>query len=61
MYSVLKKKTINYGLEILRMLMSFWIVLNHLYNPKNKQINNIIIRHRFHVPTFLIISFYFSK
>lgn len=59
MYSILKKKTINYGLEILRMKMSFWIILNHLYKPKNKRIDNIIIRHRFHVPTFFIISFYF--
>ena len=55
----LGKKKRNYGLEILRMIMSFWIVLNHLYKPKNKQIDNIIIRHRFHVPTFFIISFYF--
>ena len=55
----LGKKKKNYGLEILRMIMSFWIVLNHLYKPKNKQIDNIIIRHRFHVPTFFIISFYF--
>ena len=59
MYYTLKKKAINYGLEILRMQMSFWIILNHLYKPKNRQINNIIIKHRFHVPTFLIISFYF--
>lgn len=41
------------------MQMSFWIILNHLYKPKNKKIYNIIIRHRFHVPTFFIISFYF--
>ena len=59
MYTTLKKKTINYGLEILRMVMSFWIVLNHIYKPKNRQIYNIIIKHRFHVPTFIIISFYF--
>ena len=61
MYSSLKniRKKKNYGLEILRMLMSFWIVLNHLYKPKNKRIKNIIIEHKFHVPTFLILSFYF--
>ena len=59
MYLFLKKKPINYGLEILRMLMSFWIILNHLYRPRNRSIENIIIKHRFHVPTFIIISFYF--
>ena len=61
MYSSLKnvRKKKNYGLEILRMFMSFWIVLNHLYKPKNKRIKIIIIEHKFHVPTFLILSFYF--
>ena len=59
MYSILKKKSINYGLEILRMLMSFWIVMNHLYKPNYKKFGSIIIKKRFHVPTFLIISFYF--
>ena len=59
MQSFPKKITINYGLEILRMLMSFWIIMNHLYKPKNKIIQNIIIKHKFHVPTFVIISFFF--
>lgn len=60
MYSNIKsKKTINYGLQILRMLLSFWVVLNHLYKPKNEVLYNTIIQHRFHVPTFIIISFYF--
>ena len=59
MYSILKQKPINYGLEILRMLMSFWIVMNHLYKPNNKKINNIIIKKRFHVPTFLLFHFIF--
>lgn len=55
----LKKKNINLGLEILRMFMSFWVVLNHCYKTDNKKMNNIIFRHRFHVPSFIIMSFYF--
>ena len=58
MNSIYKKK-INYGFEILRMLMEFWIILNHLYKPKKKIIQKIIIEHKFHVPTFIIMSFYF--
>ena len=61
MYSALNVSKINknYGLQILRMIMSFWVVLNHIYRTKNKMLNNLIIEHRFHVPTFIIISFYF--
>ncbi len=53
------KKKINYGIELLRMMMSFWVILKHFYSPKNKIISNIIISHSFHVPTFFIISFFF--
>ena len=31
----------------------------NIYKPKNKIIQNIIIKHKFHVPTFVIISFFF--
>ena len=54
-----KKKKINYGLELLRMMMSFWVILFHFYLPKNKIIFDIIKNHGFHVPTFIIISFFF--
>ena len=52
-------KKLNLGLEILRMIMSFWVILFHFYRPKNEFSINIIIRHAFHVPTFIIMSFYF--
>ena len=54
-----KSKKVNYGLEILRMIMSFWVVMNHCYKTNNETLNNIIFGHRFHVPTFIIISFFF--
>lgn len=54
-----QKKKINYGLQLLRMIMSFWVVLNHCYKTKNYLLYNIIFDHKFHVPTFIIISFYF--
>ena len=41
------------------MMMSFWVILYHFYLPKNKIIYNIIKKYEFHVPTFIIISFFF--
>ena len=52
-------KKVNLGLEILRMLMSFWVIMTHYYQPKYKVVFNMIILHAFHVPTFFIMSFYF--
>jgi peptidoglycan/LPS O-acetylase OafA/YrhL len=49
----------NYGVEILRMIMAFYVVIYHFYKPKNITQHKLIIRHSFHVPTFLIISFYY--
>ena len=46
------------GLEILRMILSFWIVIFHCCTFKNGFIRKILNKN-LHVPTFLIISFYF--
>ena len=55
-----KQKLIkNYGVEILRMIMAFLVIIEHFYKPKNIALKIIKIRLRFHVPTFLIISFYY--
>ena len=49
----------NYGLQLLRMILSFWVVLYHcLTKSKNALILNFI-KKMFHVPTFFFISFYF--
>ena len=46
------------GIEILRMHLCFRIVLIHYYSSNNKYIN-ILTKHRFQVPCFFFISFYF--
>lgn len=49
----------NYGLEILRMILCFWVLCFHCLKESN---NNIILsfkRKMFHVPSFFFISFYF--
>lgn len=45
----------NQGIEILRTILIFWIVIRHTYMPY-RRIWYIII---WHVPTLLVISFYF--
>ena len=56
-----KKKKIerNIGLEILRMLLCFWVVLFHSINHSNDFILNYIVKKKFHVPCFFFISFYY--
>jgi len=52
-----KPKSIrNYGIEILRMIMTFFVIIEHFYKPKNISIQKITIRLRFHVPIFLILK-----
>ena len=51
----MKNGKINYSLQLLRLISSFWVVLHHSYS----KIHKIINKGRFHVPTFMIMSFYF--
>ena len=50
---------VNIGIEILRMILSFWILTVHCLRVRNKIWRKIIFVMRFHVPCFFIISFYF--
>jgi len=46
-------KKINYNIELLRLILCFWVVLHHCCKYVGE------FKGRFHVPTFLIMSFYF--
>jgi fucose 4-O-acetylase-like acetyltransferase len=50
------KKAKNYGIAILRVLLSFMVVLDHFYS-KRKYLLNILY---YHIPTFFVLSFYFT-
>lgn len=50
----------NLGIELLRLLMAFWVILYHSFKTKNYQLNNII-QAKFHVPTFMFISIFFFQ
>lgn len=57
------KKEINFGIQILRTILSYLILQFHCYNIKltnNKILILLIQAFHFYVPTFYIISFYFS-
>ena len=51
-----KIKNINYGIEILRVILSFTVILNHFYRNRQKYIFLILN----HIPTFFLMSFYFG-
>ena len=55
-----KNKPINYGLQILRMFSSFWVVINHCYDSfQHKRLHYYLYQKPFHVPNFMFLSFYF--
>lgn len=58
----IRKKKINIGIEILRMIFSFLIVVYHLHSREKKSyILNIALYYLgFYTSTFFLISFYFS-
>lgn len=53
-----RNKIHNLGLDILRMILCFWIILLHCSNVKKEHIYFLYGR-PIHVPTFVFISFYF--
>jgi len=52
--NTINKKKINYNIELLRLLLSFWVVIQHCYRKSNKNLKGL-----FHVPTFMIMSFFY--
>lgn len=47
----------NVGIELLRFILCFWIVIIHCSNIKKE--HKKYLKKGFHVPTFFLISFYF--
>ena len=59
---MIKMKNRNLGIQILRSLLCFWILLNHCLNKNNnKKLCTILFKYRMHVPCFILIAFYFSN
>lgn len=61
--SVKSKKKIYLGIEILRMFLSFFIVVVHFFNKKYARTRLLLFPFNalcYYIPTFLIISFYFN-
>ena len=49
----------NYGLELLRMILCFWVLLFHCLKQNDNIYINNFKKKMFHVPSFFFISFYF--
>lgn len=49
----------NYGLELLRMLLCYWVVLYHCLLTTDIEFIKSLKRKMFHVPCFFFISFFF--
>jgi len=59
---ILKEKKFNFGLGILRVILSFDVIRHHCFDPKstkNKIILILFAKRSFHVPCFYILSFLF--
>ena len=54
-----KIKERNIGLEILRVLLCFWVLLFHFLHKSNNKILNTLLIKKFHVPCFFFISFFY--
>lgn len=52
-----RNKKLNVGIELLRFILCLWIVIIHCSNIKSKHWK--YLKRGFHVPTFILISFYF--
>ena len=55
-----KRNKVNIGIEILRVILCFWVLTFHLYKNKNRKYCKILNTY-YHVPTFMIISFYLTN
>ena len=55
----LSKNTQNLGLQILKMLLCFWIVMVHTCRVRKNNFFHMFFQRKYHVPAFLIMSFYF--
>ena len=56
------KNNKNLGIQILRSLLCFWVVLNHCSHiNKSTKIGKILFKYRMHVPCFILMAFYFSN
>ena len=53
-----QRKEINLGISILRVILSFMVVMDHLYNTK--KFSHYLYILYYHIPTFFVISFYYT-
>ena len=55
----LKANKVNLGINVLKVILSYWVLSFHCASDKIKATYKILNTY-YHVPTFMVISFYFS-
>ena len=59
-FKLLVSKLLNLGIQLLRILLSFWVLFIHsFYFTEKNPMKKYLKEKMFHVPTFMFISFYF--
>ena len=58
-----RRSIINYnlGIQLLKMFLCFWVVITHTYIKISNKLLYKLVRRKFHVPTFFLISFFFCS
>lgn len=58
--TIVQLKKLNLGIEILRVLLSYMVIIDHFYINKRikKKLYNSFLY--YHIPSFFMISFYFT-
>ena len=58
-YEQIQKQKRNLGLQILRVLLCFWVVLFHCLRYYKNSFLKMILHKKYHVPCFFFLSFYY--
>ena len=57
-YQLKRKKEYNFGIGILRVCLSFMVIMDHLYN--HKIYRRYVYFFYYHIPTFFLLSFFYT-
>ena len=57
--NISQSRRTNYGLQILKLILCMWVVYIHTCKESNRLLLHLFFYRKFHVPGFIIISFYY--
>lgn len=57
-YQLKSKKEYNFGIGILRVCLSFMVIMDHLYDQEKYK--RYVYFFYYHIPTFFLLSFFYT-